>query len=91
MAPESFTTLAQRTISLFTKLPNSSGDVPIGATEPGTATDVIHVPADYASLRAADPARAADERARVGAALAAAFADGARLGLAAAGYAVVRP
>ena len=66
-------------------------DVPIGATEPGTATDVIHVPADYASLRAADPARAADERARVGAALAAAFADGARLGLAAAGYAVVRP
>lgn len=53
-------------------------DVPVGgATVLPLATDtVVEVPHDYHGLRVTDPTAAADARARVGAALAAAFAEG---------------
>ncbi|MFZ9628468.1 MAG: hypothetical protein ACO3C1_03855 [Ilumatobacteraceae bacterium] len=56
-----------------------------------SAVETIEVPLDYASLRASDPGSAAQERARVGAALGAAFATGAHVMLRDDTYLVVRP
>lgn len=53
--------------------------------------EVVEVPPDYASLRTTDAAAAASERARVGAALGAAFERGARVRLHDRGYRVVQP
>lgn len=72
-------------------------DVAVGPAQPGGAKDgaasgmLIEVPGDYAALRLADPAGAAAARARVGAALSAAFASGHVLRLHDGGYAAVRP
>jgi len=69
-------------------------DVPVGGAEvlPTVDTHLVEIPADYPQLRALDPDEAAAARARVGTALAVAFADGRLvLGLADAGYVIGRP
>lgn len=66
-------------------------DVPVGGAEvaAGDGVGLIEIPADYPQLRAIDPEAAASARARVGAELAAVFADGREvLGLAEIGYVV---